>query len=210
MSTLWRSLRHSKMEEHNVEQGSEEWFALRAELLTASDATAIKTQGAGLNTLVLDKVVKNISSAVEERYENADTLRGHELESIAAGIYELETGNSVRVVGFVTNKKYPFGGCSPDRFVGEDGNLQIKAPSDMVYAKILLANKPDIGYVTQCQMEMMIGEKKWTDLMFYNPNFPRPYIIFRILPDEETYKKLEDGLKLGGIKMQEIKAKLCK
>ena len=51
------------MQIHNLEQGSPEWFEIRKLKMTASNATPIGANGAGLKTYILDLVAEHLSSA---------------------------------------------------------------------------------------------------------------------------------------------------
>ena len=108
------------MKLHNVQQKSHEWFALRLQYpLTASEAQAIGNNGKGLLTLCWEKMAEKYSINEKERYTNHHLERGVELEPLARSLYELETGNTVTEIGFVTNEDIsPIAGASPDGLVG--------------------------------------------------------------------------------------------
>ena len=141
------------MQLHNVEQGSGEWFALRLQYpLTASKAQAISAQGKGLETLCWEKMAEKYSEAPKEHFSNEHTERGNELEEQARGIYELETGNNVKEVGFVSNEEVSkVGGASPDGLVGEDGLLEIKCFADTKHFKM---TKKGISIESQYMWQM--------------------------------------------------------
>jgi len=126
------------MKIHEVEQGSDEWFALRKGRLTASqyhnvfnkktmrlnNATAINHMDGMLGDMNChedDRIILKPSYAME---------RGTRLEPLARLDFELRTGIEVSEVGFVTNKA--FGdhiGCSPDGLIdGGKGGIEIKCP----------------------------------------------------------------------------------
>ena len=44
--------------------------------------------------------------------------------------------------------------------------IEIKCPDDKTYFNILMEEKIDSGYDWQCQMNMLILERKWCDLRF--------------------------------------------
>ena len=204
------------MDKHNVEQQSDEWFALRAKHpLTASNGTAIATGGKGLDTLCWTATAERLSTGVVERYSGEHTDRGNELEPQARSLYELETGNKIEEVGFVTNDKVSkVGGCSPDGLVNEDGNLEIKCPADVKYLKMVADYKStgkfevEKGYMVQMQMQMLFAERTWTDYVVFNPNFSPSYLIQRIEVDDEIVKKLKVGLEVGEILLERINNKL--
>lgn len=183
------------MKIHQMEQGSDEWFDIRKLKMTASNAQAIATAGVGLETYITNLVSEYLSSAEKEKFSNEHTERGNELEETARALYELEKGEKVEEVGFVELDEYI--GCSPDGLIGEYGGLEIKCPSDSVYFKQIISDSIPMNYVWQVQMNLFITGRKWWDLMFYNPNFERNMIIYRILPSEESFEKLKKGFEKG-------------
>ena len=205
------------MKLHKVKQKSEEWFGLRRKHpLTASNSTAIITTGAGLETLCWTAIAEKLSSKIVEHYSNEHTERGIELEPQAVTIYELETGNEVEEVGFITNDKISkFGGVSPDGLIGKDGMVEVKCPDDVKYLKLLAdfnetgKTTIELGYYRQMQQQMMFAERKWVDYVVFNPNFTPNIIIQRVEPDKEVIKKLKIGLAVGEAIIKKIENKLC-
>jgi len=195
----------------DILQGSPKWFELRTKYpLTASNAQAIATGGKGLETLCYAKMAERYSSQPKEQYTNDDLERGIELESQARGVYELNTGTTVELVGFVTNEEIsPVGGASPDALVGDDGLLEIKCPKDEKYFKMLATEiEIESKHMWQMQTQMLFTERKWCDYMLYNPNFKTSYLIKRVEVDEEMVDKIKAGLKIGEQIIKDIESKL--
>lgn len=179
------------------DQRSEEWDKCRAGKFTASSALAIATQGKGLETLALQKAIERVTGEKEKTVQvNEYIQHGIDTENEARTIYELETGNKVEQVGFVVDNEWV--GCSPDGLVSFDGLIEIKCPSNKVYAEYLVSDKVDNGYYHQMQMQMLITKRTWCDYVVYNSNFGyKPIIIKRIYPDKEVMDKIADGLIKG-------------
>lgn len=204
------------MQIHNVEQKSEEWFALRLHYpLTASEAQAIGNQGKGLETLCWKKMSEKYSSADKENFSNGHTDRGNELEAQAISLYELETGNTVSPVGFITDEKISkVGGASPDGEVNKDGGLEVKCFDDLKHFKMIIEFnqtgdfKIESQYEWQMQQQMLFSGKKWTDFLAYNPNYSQSLLIKRVFPDKEMQKKIKDGLKMGEQIIKDIESNL--
>jgi len=175
----------------DINQGSPEWFEIRVGKVTASHAQAIGNNGKGLDTYLLEVVSEMFSSSEKEHYSNEHTERGNELEPIARSMYELQNDVEVEEIGFAEYND--FVGCSPDGLVGKDGMIEIKCPDDKTYFNLLMNEKIDNAYIWQCQMNMLILERKWCDLVFYNPNFEKSMKIFRLEPDKEMFSKLKEG-----------------
>ena len=179
------------MKIYNIIQGSPEWFNMRVGKVTASHAQAIGNNGKGLDTYLLEVVSEMFSSAQKDQYSNEHTERGNELEPLARSMYELQENVEVEEIGFAEYND--FVGCSPDGLVGDDGMIEIKCPDDKTYFNLLMNEKIDNAYIWQCQMNMLILERKWCDLVFYNPNFEKSMKIFRLEPDKEMFSRLKEG-----------------
>jgi len=175
----------------DINQGSPECFEIRVGKVTASHAQAIGNNGKGLDTYLLEVVSEMFSSAQKDQYSNEHTERGNELEPLARSMYELQENVEVEEIGFAEYND--FVGCSPDGLVGDDGMIEIKCPDDKTYFNLLMNENIDSSYIWQCQMNLLILEKKWCDLIFYNPNFEKSMKIFRLKPDKEMFSRLKEG-----------------
>lgn len=186
------------MKYHNFEQGTPEWFEMRKLKMTASHAQAIGNQGKGLETYVYELLADFYSQAEKEHYSNKDTERGVELEPLAREVYELENNVIVNQVGFI-EVEGEYTGCSPDGLINEDGGLEIKCVNDVSHYKMIVNGEKEIDtkYLWQVQMNLLITERKWWDLCFYNPNFKKSLIKYRIQRDEEKIIAIREGLQKG-------------
>ena len=180
---------------NDIVQGSEEWLKLRDLMLSGSKATAIASNGAGLETLVDTLMTEHITGVRKDLSRNKDIQRGNELEPIARDIYELETGSIVKEVGFIEHTKYS--GVSPDGLIGDFGGWECKCPNDLNYYKSLKGEKPKPAYIWQVQMCLLVTSREWWDLTFYNPNFPQSTITTRQFPDDKQQEKLKIGIASG-------------
>jgi len=189
---------------YDIQQGTDEWHEIKKGKMSASHAQAIGNNGKGLDTYIYQLATELFSQAERDNYTNKDMERGNELEPIARQLYEKVNNVKVIQVGFVEMNKYA--GCSPDGLVGEDGLLEIKCPNDVNYFKFLIGeSKTDPGWEWQIQMQLLITERKWCDLLYYNPNFKgKEGKIKRIFPDQEKQEKLITGLKAGEEKLKDL------
>lgn len=186
------------MKTHNIEQGTDEWFEVRKNKLTASHADVISVAGKGLDTYINSILAKYY--CVEDKRDNyvsPEMQRGIDLEPIARSIYELETDNKVNEVGFI--EMNAFVGCSPDGLIGKDGMLEIKCVNEQKHFEIwsggiAMAHKK---YILQCQMQMLVSKRKWTDLVYYHPGFEKSMLIFKLKPDRAIVAKLKLGIEKG-------------
>ncbi|MHA1401634.1 MAG: YqaJ viral recombinase family protein [Candidatus Heimdallarchaeaceae archaeon] len=203
------------MKLHNVEQQSDEWFALRVKYpLTGSKAQAIGSAGKGLETLCNDKMAEKYSSGEAERFSGKHTERGNELEDQAAAIYELKYGVETEKVGFITNSKISgVGGVSLDRnILNSKGIVEIKCHEDKIHFKKIGEFKKtgkfkvDSGYLWQMNMQMLFSEAEWCDMVAFNPNYPESLLVVRVEADPVMQQKIITGLKVGENLLKEIEA----
>jgi len=179
---------------NNIIQGNPEWFEIRAGKATASCFSRIltptglmSTQSSAYAELILAELITG--GPVESWEGNRWSERGKELEPNAVHFYEMITEIETEKVGFVTNYGV---GCSPDRFIGSDGLLEIKCPAPSTHVKYLLNNKIDSQYIPQVQGQLYVTGRKWCDWMSYHPEMPP--VIIRVERDEEYITKLSAAL----------------
>lgn len=184
------------MKIHKMKQLSDEWFAVKNGKMSASNAQAIATNGKGLKTYIYKLLAEKYSNNDEE-YTNADIERGMELEEQARMTYEIETGEKVDEVGFIEIDDHL--GCSPDGLIGKDGGLEIKCVNNTNFFKLLVDGEDAIEskYLWQVQMSLLLTGRKYWNLAFYNVNFDKNLLVFRIEPDEKKQEKLKKGIDAG-------------
>lgn len=192
-----------------MSQRSEEWYEVRKGRMTASNAATIATNGKGLETYAYEILAEKYSNNSEESFTSFDMKRGIELEEQARMTYELEH-EEVQQIGFVELDE--FTGCSPDGLVGEDGGIEIKCPNDVNFFRLMVNGESEIDkkYLWQVQMSLLITGRKWWDLVFYNINFEKSLLVFRIYPDTIAQSKLKSGILVMKELMMKIEAQLLK
>lgn len=202
--------------EHKVEQNSDEWFEKRIQYpMTASNGNTIKVAGAGLDTLVMERVIKKVFQNTEDSYTNKTLEQGHRREEQAKVLFEMETGLTVEECGFYTNDEISdIAGASPDGRVNEKEGVEIKSLEQKAYLKYFLSRKIDNKYMYQMQFQMMICGFEKVHFIVYNPDFEQPIIIQEVLRDEKMIDELKNGLEIAEDKyknlLKEIKEKLKK
>lgn len=182
---------------YDIIQNTEVWDNIRLGKMTASHATAIKANGAGLATYS-KKIARNIIGIKDESFTNKDIERGNELEPEALLLYSLSNGVEVETCGFIENSLYPNIGCSPDGLIkGVKAGIEIKARNNEKHFDLIQGATKDIPY-DQIQMSLLISEYEYWDFVSYNPNFVKnPLFVKRIYPDLEVFKKLQEGFIKG-------------
>lgn len=179
-----------------VEQGSPEWITLRLGIPTASKFDQILTPktrkvSASSHKYLCELLAERAFGHPVHEVSTALMERGVELEASAASLYELQHGCDTERVGFVFHDRARRFGCSPDRFVGTDGLLEIKCPSASVHISALLGNEDD-SYFSQVQGQMWVTGRRWCDLYYYNPALPSR--VVRIERDEDYIGALEQAV----------------
>lgn len=147
-----------------MEQRTDEWFAARRGRITASSVGAILGRAPyATRDDVMRRMVREWVGAPTEFEGNIATEYGARNEAGALTEYQMETGNAVQLVGFVTREDWA--GCSPDGFVSDNYGLEIKCPfglrKDEVPAFKTLEEQPH--YYDQIQFSMWVTGRPWWD-----------------------------------------------
>jgi hypothetical protein len=164
---------------HNVIQGTTEWLAVRAGIPTASAFDRIVTPKGKASAqaekymfmLLAERIMQHPVLQIQTNWMG----RGKELEGEAVLYYEGVRELDTSVIGFVTNDDGTIG-ASPDRFVGDDGLLELKVPAEHTHVGYLLTRAVDAEYYPQVQGQLWITGRKWLDIMSYHPEMP-PAIV---------------------------------
>lgn len=171
----------------DIEQGSEEWHAMRCGILTASEMKFIVTPT--LKPASNDKerahlfelLGQRITQHTEPRYISDDMLRGHE-DEIEARIRYAENFAPVTECGFVTNDDHGFViGYSPDGLVDYDGLIECKSRRQKYQVETILADRVPEEYMLQIQTGLLVTGREWLDFVSYCAGLPM--FIKRVFPD---------------------------
>lgn len=162
------------MQIFNCEQGSEEWFRVRAGIPTASMFKAILAKGEGKTrrTYMLKLAAEIITGEPGDGFSTADTERGHIMEPEARNFYAFQKDVEPELVGFIRNGQK---GCSPDGLIGSDGALEIKTKKPPLMIECLLKDEFPAEHKAQCQGVLWVAEREWIDICVYYPKLP-PFI----------------------------------
>lgn len=179
----------------DMPQGSPEWTAARIGIPTASNFSKIITpktmkpssaSGGYLNKLLAEWILGvSLDETVSGLME-----RGRELEGEAVKYYELLNDVTTETVGIILRDDRKVG-CSPDRFVGQDGGLEVKCPAPHTHVGYLL-NGVDDEYRCQVQGAMWLTGRQWWDLLSYHPDMPPA--LCRIERDEVFIAALAEAV----------------
>jgi hypothetical protein len=177
----------------NVVQGSEAWLQARLGKPTASNYHRLITAksakpSASAERYLHSLIVERIFGVSSESASSGFMERGSLLEETAVRQYEFAYGVETERVGFVTALDGRTG-CSPDRIVGADGLLEIKACSAEIHVGAMLGATTD-DHRAQCQGQLWITGRQWVDLYHFNPDLP-PAVV-RLERDPEFIEALSE------------------
>lgn len=196
----------------DVEQGSEAWLLARLGIPTASEFRRLitatgqpsKQSDAYANELVAEWLTGQPAGA--DLSDKPWVARGKEMEAEAAAWYQFTQGVEIAPVGFCKHDDHEVG-CSPDRLVGDDGLLEIKAPAPHTLVGYLLADKLPADYKAQVQGQLWITGRLWCDFLAFHPQFPKQFLV-RVGRNERYIKKLNEAVSILTDKVAERKAAL--
>ena len=191
----------------DCEQGSEEWFAARAGIPTASEfhtVMAVGPKGGKSVTRVdyLNKLAGEILTGEPmASYVNADMERGKLMEDEARDLYTFMMNVEPQRVGFIRDGDK---GASPDSLIGTDGGLEIKSAAAHVQIKRLLADDLPSEHRAQVYGNIWIAQREWWDFCSYCPKLP--LFVKRVYRDDAYIKSLALAVELFNIELQQTVA----
>jgi hypothetical protein len=183
------------MKVYDCEQGSQEWFELRAGIPTSSAFNRIVTPTGKISSqseaymyaLIAERIMgRPVDTFISEWME-----RGHIMEEEAGKYYAFQHDCDPQPVGFITTDDGKIG-ASPDRLVEDDGLLEIKAPAAHTHVGYLFGKGADKKYMPQLQGQLWITGRKWVDIMSYHPELPAATI--RIERSDSYIEILSDAV----------------
>lgn len=173
------------MNVHNCEQGSEEWFRVRAGMPTASEFATVMAKGRSgaesktRRTYMLKLAGEILTGEPMEHYSNAHMERGKEMEAEARELYAFMHDVDPELVGFISNGPK---GCSPDCLIGANGAAEIKTKLPHLQLDVLLRGELPPEHRAQCQGILWVAEREWIDFISYWPKLP--LFVTRVHRDE--------------------------
>lgn len=199
----------SKPEIFYCAQGTDEWHALRAGIVTASEFDAVQATGKGgapsktRRTYMLKLIGERLTGEPAEHYSNKHMERGHELEPVARRLYAIRSGAELTQVGFIRRGEI---GCSPDSLIDSEGMLEVKTKLPHLQLEVLLANRFPIEHKAQVQGQLMVADRAWCDFVSYWPGLP--LFVIRVERDEPYIKALAAECEAFVEEMRELTARI--
>lgn len=184
---------------HDLQQQSEEWFAVRAGRPTASQFSRILTPTGKDSSQWDGYAIELAAECVRPDYigftGSFHTDRGNELEPLAREEFARIMGVEVATVGFITRDDTVVG-CSPDSLVVSEAGkyvagLEIKCPAPKKHAADLIAGELPAEHRPQVHGGMAVtGLNHWYYMSYCQGFAP---LIVRVDRDEYT-ARLSDAL----------------
>jgi len=174
----------------DVEQNTDEWYALRGGKLTSSKLGVImanygKAFGEPAKKYAVSIAIEQITGKpIASNYTNEHMERGHEQEPIARMLYEEELFCDVTNGGFFDGG---FIGCSPDGLVDGNGVIEIKSVIAPVHFSNIKRQSVDPAYKWQCIGNLLFTGRDYMDFISYCADFPDDKQLY-------TYRMLKESL----------------
>jgi YqaJ-like viral recombinase domain len=131
--------------------------------------------------------------------------RGLIVEADAVDWYEFDQDVTVQRVGFITDDDHTVG-CSPDRLVGDNGLLEIKAPLPHTQVDYWLSGELGERFRPQLQGQLYISQRSWVDILCWHDVLPK--LVMRVEPDETFIKALERELQMFNYFIERVMEKI--
>lgn len=192
------------------EQGSEEWFAARLGIPTASMFSTVMASGktAGSPSVTRAKYMRElvgerITGAANEGYNNGHMERGKAMEAEARSLYAFIHDAPLEQVGFIRNGDK---GCSPDSLSGAKGMAEVKTALPHILIETLIADRAPPEHKAQCQGNLWVAEREWIDLIVYWPKMP--LFVKRLYRDEAYIADMAKAVRQFNEELAELEAKV--
>lgn len=219
---------------YNVEQGTNEWLALRLGKFTSSRVgdlmTNSRTKGEIFGKTAISYIMeiateRNIADWVKENLDqwfertsiSAYALQyGTDNEAFARDEYSKRFNVEVKEVGFVTRKDIAGFGDSPDGIIpSEKGVLEIKCPKNpsihLQYSLMRTAEdlkSVNSNYYWQCYSHLLATEADWCDFVSYDMFQKNDLHRLRIYPDEGVFNQIKERIDLANDRALDILSSL--
>jgi len=184
---------------NDIEQGTDEWFAARCGVITASVVGLLITpktiKPASNDTsrgLTAQLVAERITGHVEPMHETSDMLRGTLDEPYARDIYSEHYAPATEV-GFMVRDDWGFRiGYSPDGLVGDDGLIEIKSRKQKIQLRTIIEDAVPLENMAQIQCGLLVSGREWLDYVSYSGGMP--LYVKRVYPDINWFTAIKDAV----------------
>src|SRR5713101_5015216 len=172
---------------HAVRQYSEDHDRLKLGIPTSSNFHKIITPQGKPSKQWREYACVLIAERILQRkiefYRSPAMEWGLIVEAEAADWYEFDHDVTVQRVGFITDDNHTVG-CSPDRLVGDEGLLEIKAPLPQTQVEYWISGEVNERFQPQLQGQLYVSQRSWVD------------IVCRLLLEKKKVMRVEPDEKL--------------
>jgi len=181
----------------DLEQQSAAWFEARLGIPTASEFHRILTpktlkMSKSADAYLYGKVAEAILRQPFEQETRVWAMEvGIDREEEAINYYEMTTQIITKPAGFCLTDDRRVG-ASPDRFVGDEGLVEVKNPLAHTHVGYLMAGTLPDDYMLQVQGQLYVTERQWCDFLSYYPSLPP--LLIRSYPQPEYQDALSNAL----------------
>ena len=193
----------------NIEQGTPAWFEARAGIPTASMFSAVLSKGRSgaesktRKTYMLKLLGERLTGELQEGFTNEHMERGKVMEAEARTMYEFQSDNEAKEIGFIRNGEK---GCSPDAVINDNGMLEIKTKLPHLQLAALLKGEMPADHKAQVQGQLMVAEREWCDFVSYWPKLP--LLLVRVERDEKYIKTLSEQIDIFNEEMAQLEQQI--
>lgn len=175
---------------HDVTQRSDEWYALRLGMVTASTVAGLLTATGKVadndtsRKLALTLAAERITGYAEPSRLSAEMWRGLDEEPLARDAYS-EHLSPVTECGFMVRDDWGFSiGYSPDGLVGDVGLIEVKSRLHHVHMATILSDS-DVPPAVRAQLQcaLLVSGRSWIDYISYSSGMA--LWPWRVYPDAD-------------------------
>jgi len=170
-----------------LDQGTDEWLAVRRGVLTASVIGKLLTPSLKVanndvsRSLTMTLAAERITGHVEDMRMTDAMFRGVLEEPLARDMYERHHA-PVEEVGFMLRDFGGFTiGYSPDGLVGDDGLIEIKSRGQRAQIATVLADEVPAANMAQLQTGLLVSGRQWIEYLSYSSGMA--LYVKRVYPD---------------------------
>ena len=97
-------------------------------------------------------------------------------------------------------------GCIPDRLVGNDGLLEIKAPLPHTQVEYWISGEVNERFRPQLQGQLYVSQRSWVDIVCWHDVLPK--VVMRVEPDEKFINALDRELQIFNFFIDRVMEKI--
>lgn len=201
----------------NIKQVSEEWFRLKAGVVSGTGFAKVLAKGKG-NAMAKTRLdylyqlaTERITGKSADETPNMRWMQhGKENEAQARSIYQIQNCIAVDEVAFIYLNEHKRIGVSPDGLVGDQGMVEIKCVKLSTHVGYLLKNRLPPEYKSQVQGQLWVADRQWCDFCSYSEHSHIELMTVRVWRDEEYIDRLAEEVSVFLSELTVMETKLRK